>query len=634
MSPPPPPARPPPPSRHHNKPHQHNHNNNILSTSSSLDETAQRLRQLQQEEAALREQLRVLQFTHAYQTQFAFPAVVTWSETSQGSRRTDPTLIQHRLLEAGMLYDVPISIGETAQIMNRFVQDLEATGCFHAVQVKLGGTPPTVNADENDKDNSTGAPSQQQQPPSQRVTVVLDESKWYNLYLGGGLKQTSSSSSSLLMMGTGTSDHAFLPTAEFEAKLGLRNLSGCFDLTQLQYSLDTHNIATWWLQHERPLYTVMPTDGLQNWVLEQPAAGSQYWFRSKVVLDTQDFQMTRSYQEYQRLLSIGMYTNRHAGTAAAAAAMTTRQQQQLPSLQAGLEWNLLFRDLIPRRHVTLPYQYAASPQVVSQAGPSVKHSVLATVFGSLGIGSSSSSSSSSAAAAVDAMDSNHLDADVDDETVVVAAASHPHMDYKLQTEVAFPPGDVGFVKSQADVGLHLPLIQHFLSMHFLGSVGILKSLEFGGLTRPAGLSDRFLLGGPLQFRGFSPAGIGPRTPSVGGKSTTTSATATGDALGGDFLYKLTGIVSAPVPMKVLQSAGVTMFAFGQVGTCAHCINPLLQHELSVADVFASSRASAGIGLATNLFGPRLELTYSMPLRYGPMDHRRNFQVGMGFSMGG
>jgi outer membrane protein assembly factor BamA len=50
-------------------------------------------------------------------------------------------------------------------------------------------------------------------------------------------------------------------------------------------------------------------------------------------------------------------------------------------------------------------------------------------------------------------------------------------------------------------------------------------------------------------------------------------------------------------------------------------------------VLRSTRASAGVGVSTSALGPvRLELTYAVPLRYGPRDVRRAFQFGMGLNV--
>lgn len=148
----------------------------------------------------------------------------------------------------------------------------------------------------------------------------------------------------------------------------------------------------------------------------------------------------------------------------------------------GLDWTLLFRDLIPRRHATLPYALNASPEIVSQSGPSLKHSV-----------------------SFEYRTNGRLCDDWLNPTF--------GMDVNGKVEVAGPPGDTGFVKMQGGASLNVPLPQ---SCAFHGSVqaGILRSIPFGGLCGPASISDRFFVGGPLHLRGFLPAGIGPRAKTV------------------------------------------------------------------------------------------------------------------------
>lgn len=539
---------------------------NLVPSLNEKQATEERMRQLQQEKAQLEQQLRVQQFAAQYQTQFAFPALV--ESTKAGiSPRTDPELIQHRLLEAGLLFEVPTSVGETVEAVAGFVQQLEASGCFNAVQVKLGGPISDSSEGENVR----------------KLAVTLDEKNWYKLYLGGGLKRDAFQQTSTPFGASSTNDTSFLPTAELEASVGLRNIAGYLDTTDLQYTLDTHQMATWSLQHHRPLYSALPSGfALRDWLLLLPS-GSQYSLLSKAVWDTVDWELTRSFRECQRLLSL--------------TASTTRQT--LPPFGASLEWSLLFRDIIPRRHATLPYHFDASPEVLAHSGPSVKHSVSVRIEG------------------------NHF----------LDPYASPYFptsgyQYRIQAEAAVPPGDAGFLKSQADAALHVPMPSFTgdspspISFHAMGSVGILKTLSFDGLCRSsASFSDRFLLGGPSNFRGFSPAGIGPRAAK------TSNTSPTGDAIGGDFFYKITAMMSTAVPAPETR-----MFAFGTIGTCAELLSPQRWQMVSPRDVLTSSRASVGVGVSTTMLGPRLDVTYAWPLRYGPFDHRRSFQIGMGFSM--
>jgi outer membrane protein assembly factor BamA len=102
----------------------------------------------------------------------------------------------------------------------------------------------------------------------------------------------------------------------------------------------------------------------------------------------------------------------------------------------------------------------------------------------------------------------------------------------------------------------------------------------------------------------------------------------GDSVGGDLYYRTTLMASLPAFTSVFADARA--FGFLAAGTCVRQAN--LKDPL--VDVLASTRASVGVGLATTaLAGSRLEVTYAWPLRYAPVDARRNFQFGIGLSLG-
>lgn len=532
------------------------------------NDLAKRLEDLEAEREQIQQQIRLNQFAASYETQCSFPAVIL------NAKRTNTDLIQHRLLEAGILYDTPVPISETLRAAQSFIQDLEQTDCFHAVKVELGGIDETPKGPEG------------QTTTDRKIRVTLEEKQWYRLHLGGGVNALQSTNSPVFV-DSASSSNGFMPSAGVEASIGLRNLTGHLDLTDFQYTLNTQNIATVCLQHQRPLYSILPP--LLSDILLSQVSGSQYHFAAKAVWDTLDWEATRSYKELQQYVSMAVQSHR----------TNTPAIPSIPHL-ASLEWKFLSRDIIPRRHPQLPYQFASSREVLSQAGASIKHSFTARVRGNI-------------------LPNRELD---DPQPVSFPTYG---LQYKLQSELATPPGDVGFIKTQGDVAVHLPIIPTLgVAMHLMASTGLMSVLEFGGLCAPTTcLSDRFSLGGPANFRGFSPSGIGPRARP------TSVGPVTGDDLGGDFFYKLTGMISMPASSLVLLASGfpVRVFGFGTVGTCASIACPPQQSILSFQDVLRSSRLSLGVGIAINLFGPRVELTYAWPLRYGPRDRRRNFQFG-------
>ncbi|EEC45060.1 predicted protein [Phaeodactylum tricornutum CCAP 1055/1] len=352
-----------------------------------LQQKQERLRQLQEEERQLRLQLQVQEHAATYQVELAWPARIV--DSNGNAPRTNNELIQHRLLESGVLYEVPVRVGATVESTNAFIQDLEKTGCFNSVRVEVG-------QGVSDEDASTRVQKQ--------LKITLDEKRWYRVNAGAGVKTDG-----WLRPETAVND-GFLPTAEID-----------------------HSLAS-------PEYT--------------------------------------------------------------------------PDLYYGVEWSLLSRDLVPRRQSKMPYAMDASPEVVSQAGPSLKHSILAE-FRSNG-----------------------------------ELLDHPYsptggVEMHGSAEVAVPPGSVGFVRCNGGFGIHMPLLQS-LSVHSIFNAGYLKALSFGGLCRPPTLSDRYYVGGPLRFRGFVPAGIGPRTKHGG------SSTPGGDAVGGDFFYTATAMASI-TPTSGIQS---------------------------------------------------------------------------------
>mmetsp|Transcript_4721 Transcript_4721/g.10066 ORF Transcript_4721/g.10066 Transcript_4721/m.10066 type:complete len:286 (-) Transcript_4721:19-876(-) len=263
----------------------------------------------------------------------------------------------------------------------------------------------------------------------------------------------------------------------------------------------------------------------------------------------------------------------------------------------------------------------ASVPIVKQAGPSLKHSVTAQIR----------------------QNGTHLDH---------AQLPTQGTDWNLESEWALPVySDVSFWKFQGNWACHVaPTILGGLAWHGLFKGGYLHA--FSAAQRPT-VSDRFYVGGPLNFRGFLPAGIGPRATKGGGGASSSSHHTT-DALGGDFFYTATLMASLPLGSgstedastppptgqeeptlsDILSSIPLRAFAFGTVGTCVGNLAHVAQQNggdvVSTATaVWQSSRASVGVGIATNVLGNnRLEFTYAVPLRYGPLDHRRNVQIGM------
>ena len=537
-----------------------------------------------------------------YQMQLSFPAIVlaaassesglastsgdesesTAASTTTASRKpkTSNELVQMRLLEAGLQFETPVSLGETVERLNHFCEDLERTGCFNSVKVEIGGE--TVTTDSNG-----------QQVARNRLQVSLDEKDWYRLHLGGGIKAQELLQGAELV----ESSQGPLPiAAEMEASAGIRNLSGCLDQSSIAYRLDTKGITSWTLLHERPFYTFLPSP-FRELLLTTPT-GSRISLTTKAALDTQDFEYSRSYREYQRKLSLQLSNQHSLPDNPLATAMT-------PELYTSLSWSLLLRDIVPRRQVESPWLSAASPSILKEAGPSLKHSITALLR-------------------------------TNGTFVREGAPLNPTDGWQAyaEAELALPPGDVNFAKVQTGAACHVPL-GSTLSLHWLGQVGLLRPLlldtsltkALGRTPRPPIVSDRFHMGGPLQLPGFLPAGIGPRDTRT---NTTDSLTPGGDSVGGDLYYRTSVQASVPALTSLLPDGRA--FLFLAAGTCVQR-SSLRAHD-PVTALFQSTRASVGVGFCTTaLAGSRLEVTYAWPLRFAPVDARRNFQMGIGVSVG-
>ena len=516
-----------------------------MNAEKDIREKEARLKQLKQEQLRLQQQIELSKFVTPYPINLQWPSKLTTSQT-------DFDLIQYRLLENGVVYDAPSTVGSALESTAAFISDMERTGCFNSVKVEI----------EQGEDES-----------KQRLHVKLDEKRWYRLHIGGGVKAFEADASS--------SPDSFMPPAEIDFSLGLRNLSGFLDQTSINYSLDTRNIGSWSLKNEVPLYILLPET--IKYSLLGLDIGSQYTLTSKAVLNTVDYEYTRGYQEYQRLVSFQI-ANTHS----------VISPEAFPGVYYGFGWATLFRDIAPRRRADSPWGFHAAPDVLAQSGPSVKHSVTSEF---------------------------RLNGALTDHPLVPSEG----IDFHSRFELATPPGDVGFWKLQSGFSIQ-EKVSPLISIHGIFQTGILKSLSYGGICRPAGLSDRFYAGGPLLFRGFSPAGVGPRA----GKS----ASDPGDAIGGDFFYTATAMASVAAPKttplvgEALDELGFRFFGFVSAGTCVGSV----WHTTPIA-VLASTRLSAGVGVATAALGPRLETTFSWPLRYGTADIRRQWQFGIGFTIG-
>jgi len=346
-----------------------------------------------------------------------------------------------------------------------------------------------------------------------------------------------------------------------------------------QYTVDQTSTSRLLFCHERPFYTWFPEESVAAQSILAMMKGSQYSLGVRALVDTVDYESTRSYKEYQRLVQWRLDNTGNVS-----------RPEMAPDMYWGIDWTLALRDVVPRKDSVLPYAADASHEIVAQSGSSLQHTLKweLRTNGSL----------------------------VDDRYQPTVG-----VDGFAEAEIAGPPGDVGYAKAQGGSSLHVPLSSH-ISIHATCSGGILRPLSFSGLCRSPTISDRFFVGGPLQLRGFLPAGIGPRS-KTGGKTVPG-----GDAMGGNLFYTASVAASVLPPSGVLADYGIRLFAFGNLGTLVGT-----QHHLNWMQIAQSTRTAAGFGISGGTPMGRVELTYAWPLRYGPRDARRNLQFGFGFSYG-
>jgi len=101
-----------------------------------------------------------------------------------------------------------------------------------------------------------------------------------------------------------------------------------------------------------------------------------------------------------------------------------------------------------------------------------------------------------------------------------------------------------------------------------------------------------------------------------------SMTPGGDSLGGDIFYTVTSALSWPVPVI----PGARLFAFTNAGTLVGW-----SPSLNFGSFLKTTRISWGVGLSAGTPMGRVEATYSIPVRFGPMDARRSVQLGVGLN---
>lgn len=468
--------------------------------------------------------------------------------TAQVTLRSDVDFINARLLEAGLplggvipnttasTHVNPMTLSKHNEAASRFINDLQGTGCYDAVQVYFGNS---TQQEDNDNNNTVD------------VTVKLKEKNWYKLYVGGGVNSDDLSSLGDGGGGNNILSNESLNKLQFETSASLLNITGFADVSTASYSVDPTGASSFKFIHDRPLCSwlpknsslyefLMPRDPTlidpnerqeennfsnNNDMDEQEVymnddaqyslgGGSHTTLGVHAVLDELDYELTRSYKEFTR--SVGIRLANHCRGAARGPGMGGANKPSVapPESMAGpymyLDWSAKLRDLLPRRHAQFPFALDCSKEVACQSGTALHHSLTGGVY---------------------------LNGCFTDDRYDPTMGYDAH----FMGEISGPPGDVGYWKMKGGASWHWPLallrmmvfgVQDEaaasdeeepgiigMTLHSSLNAGIIRPLTFNGLCnnssfRGIPLSDRFYIGGPGQIRGFLPAGIGPRATKV------------------------------------------------------------------------------------------------------------------------
>lgn len=631
-------------------------------------------RQLIEEQELLTRARKANYFSH-YELPLTYPArIVAFDDENDGdgtdakkptqkTLRTSSDFVNARLLEAALPLgcgrrrncdNTTSSLSSHAESMNRFVRDLEGTGCYDTVRVGIG-MPSTTSSSEEGKCD---------------VTVKLNEKKWYKLHIGGGVN--ADDLTSIGGGGGGGGSGGGGPKMQFETSASLLNLTGYADISSASYNVDQMGSANFGFAHDRPLVSCLSRNSkLYRWLMPKvpgmtnsnndddddddadirPSSPSSSLFRGgrshtslglHASCDDEDYERTRSSREYVRSIGLRL-ANHNIGTSG-----SYRPSTSSPESMAGpylfAEWNASLRDAMPCRCPTHPYKLDCSQEVAQSAGTTLKHSVSAGLY---------------------------LNGKCTDDRQDPTEGYDAH----VMGEVAGPPGDVGYWKLKGGWTYHLPVrtvlssimakVDHEndsnldldgindqddegsstsfsvtgMTLHSSLNCGIIRPLGglFGGAigsTLSLPLIDRFYVGGPGTLRGFLPSGIGPRSIDAGG-----SSVPGGDSLGGDLFYTSTLAISAPFPtyFAALRGNGARLFGFANAGTCViSSASPLIGMDSPETwrKILSSTRLAVGGGVSAGSPMGRFEATYAVPVRYGPRDARRSVQFGLSAQFGG
>lgn len=495
------------------------------------------------------------------------------NNNNNNNLRTRNEFVQQRLMDAGVFLSSSssrLSLEEVSNRLSDFIRGMEGTGCYEEVKVMLH---PSNDDTSNDDSNNTSSREQE-------LKVMLKEKAWYKVYVGGGLKGDPLTSGSDL-------GHT---KVQLESTIGLRNLTGTCDMTEVSYAVDQTSTPSFHMTHHWPLLALgnTTTNNTITQYLQRWRGGQPWHAQLQASMDTLDHLHTRSCRERMSKLELKV----------ASSPSPTNTDKDYQSLS----WMAVVRDLMPRRHSIIPYQCDASPQLLHYAGPSLKHSLLYQHHIHRHL----------------SFHDNHTNNKIRNDPDLLLGT----MDAKWNVELAGPPGNTGFFKTWGGIDITIPT-SSILQFHASCQAGFLQPLSFATLCNTtttsthnkkassSHITDRFFVGGPNQLRGFMEAGIGPRAKTGG------ASVPGGDALGGNSYYTTTLAASIPA------TKGIRMFSFLNIGNLTS----------KKSNWITTTRLAVGAGIFCNLQGARMEATYAIPLRYSHKDATRRLQAGIGITLG-
>ena len=248
-----------------------------------------------------------------------------------------------------------------------------------------------------------------------------------------------------------------------------------------------------------------------------------------------------------------------------------------------LDWSIKERDVLPQRDANDVFTYAAPPEILDLARPSLKSAVGVRI--------------------------------ARDWSAPSPFAPQAGGSVLLRAEVAHPKflgGDVAQTSASLRVKRSTPLTDTVsLSLALEGAV--VRSLgSSGGGGGVVPLADRLFMGGPMGLWGFLPRGAGART--IDGRC----------ALGGTTRWQARVALEGPPPLAGLSGTAMRTHVFLAVGA--------LSNEFSSASLLGKDlRASVGVGFAVPLAVGRLELNAVGVLKRGAKDdvYLGRVQFGLG-----